>query len=51
MAETKIFTVISPIHHNGESYAIGEKIELTAKEAAAMPLAAEPVKVKEKEKE
>ncbi len=36
------FKVLSPIKHDGEEYAPGETIELTAKQAAAMPWAVTP---------
>jgi len=42
------FTVKSPILHDGEKYEPGDQIELSPKQAEAMPWAVSPVGKKEK---
>jgi hypothetical protein len=44
MADTKKYRVLSPIGAHGKDYAAGAIIELTDKDAAAMPWAVEPLK-------
>jgi hypothetical protein len=39
------YEVKTPVHHNGKKYKKGARIELTPKEAKAMPNAVAPVPV------
>lgn len=42
------YIVKTPIRHDGENYAPGERIDLSVKEAEAMPWAVAPAKKEEK---
>ena len=42
-AEKTAFTVLLPLNHNGDDYAPGELVEMTAAEAAALLGCAPPV--------
>ena len=34
---TKTYTVVSPLDHDGDSYAVGDPVELTEAQAAPVP--------------
>lgn len=48
MADTKKYKVLNPVKLGGKLIAAGKTIELSEKQAAAMPWAVEPVKAEAK---